>query len=396
MRKLAARLGELAKHVPTEFVNSQDLETEAQQDALARLRESVERGDLEQADRVLHELERQIDAMANALGSGVESFEATRLGARERAMAEAMSELADLELEQKDLAHRTNDSRKEATTRAIGDLRGNTPALDALAERARQARESLERVRPRELDADSKGMYELADRRLQDVATLLEAGDLGEAQKMSGEASDAVSDLARDLGLASLMFGGRGGESTDRAVRARAAETDARALEDAIDRAIPSMDNYVSEAANRQMHGDSPRQDAAREAAHRLAERFRQGPDGLPLDPDAADAVDRAKDRMADARGALAGGDVVGASRAQTDAAEELADLRRRLEQSSSKDSSGGDSGETDPRQPVEIPRETADARASDLRRKLLDGLRETAPRGYEEAVRKYYQELLR
>ncbi|HJL21794.1 MAG TPA: hypothetical protein RMH80_06145, partial [Polyangiaceae bacterium LLY-WYZ-15_(1-7)] len=99
---------------------------------------------------------------------------------------------------------------------------------------------------------------------------------------------------------------------------------------------------------------------------------------------------------------ALESGEPVDASQAQNDAARKLTELRERLERQQQDQQSGGGSGggegqaAPDFRQRVEIPGAENDEGPRALRRRLLDAMREGAPRGYEDAVRRYYEELLR
>jgi hypothetical protein len=81
---------------------------------------------------------------------------------------------------------------------------------------------------------------------------------------------------------------------------------------------------------------------------------------------------------------------------AEGEAARRLAELRQRLEEDSQHrrgDSSGGGSS-SDFGRPVEIPEDHEGP--MELRRRLLDAMTEDAPQGYDDAVRHYYEGLLR
>ena len=74
-------------------------------------------------------------------------------------------------------------------------------------------------------------------------------------------------------------------------------------------------------------------------------------------------------------------------------------ELRERLEQQQQNDQGGGGGGGSssmDFDRPVDIPNADEFEGPMEMRRRLLDAMREAPPAGYEEAVRRYYEGLLR
>jgi hypothetical protein len=126
MRDLQSRIAAMGRDVPSDFVNVQDLPTQESQDALEQLSAAVERGDLDEAERHLLDFERQVAAMAEALGKGEQDFTEARFGERQRAMAEALESLRGLEVEQHQLARSSEDVRRGAAERAL-DALGEDP-----------------------------------------------------------------------------------------------------------------------------------------------------------------------------------------------------------------------------------------------------------------------------
>ncbi|MBJ71707.1 MAG: hypothetical protein CMN31_10260, partial [Sandaracinus sp.] len=403
MRELSQRLAAMSEDVPGEFVNADALPQEEAADALSQLQEAVERGDLEAAERHLLDLEREIDALARALGGAEQEFAEARFGPRERAMAEALDRLAGLEAEQRSLGERSEAVRREAAQRALEAAGGEAgEAAQQLAEQAAAAREALEEIPEDALGPMDAEAFERARQRLVDAEDALGAGDLGEARRMAQAAREDAAQLARDLELSALMFPGRQGQVSRAAREARAASEEVRQLGGALDRAIPRLSDFMEGAQREQLTEDAERQRAAEEAARSLEEAFQDEPDGAPLSPEAAEAVGEARQAMGEAREALESGEPVDASQAQNDAARKLTELRERLERQQQDQQSGGGSGggegqaAPDFRQRVEIPGAENDEGPRALRRRLLDAMREGAPRGYEDAVRRYYEELLR
>jgi hypothetical protein len=403
MRELMGRLAQMGEDVPSDFVNAQSLGEGKTADTLAAMQEALERGDLSEVEQQLAELEHQIHSLAEALGSADTSYAEARFGPRERAMAEALDVLAGLEAEQRDLLRRSDDLRRNAAERALKSSDALTPdSARQLAERGRGTRAALEGVPEDALGPLEQEALMRARQRLDDSADALDNRDLGEARRMARKAVRDLEDLARDLELSALMFPGRNGRMGDAARKVREGAKHARELRDEIDHALPRLQDHLQPGGRRQLQEDAARQGEAMKAADGLAERFGRGPDGQPLSPEAADRVRGVQRSMKEARDGLRGRDPVGATRAQEQAARQLGELREDLERGQRSGASGGGGGagdadgRVDSRRRVQIPGADEHEGPTALRRRLLDAMREGAPRGYEQAVQRYYEELLR
>ncbi|MCB9603744.1 MAG: DUF4175 family protein [Sandaracinus sp.] len=400
--ELAERIAAMGNDVPSEFLNADALPEQETQDALRAMQEAIERDDLDAAEQALADLQRQIDAMAGALSGAEGELADARFGPRERAMAEAMDTLAGLETEQRGLADRSESLRREAADRALEAAGAAAEeAARGLADRAARTREALDGIPEDALGPYDREMVDRARQRVRDVEDALRSGDLGEARRMAAEAHADASGLARDLELSALMFAGRDGQVATAARQAGRAAQSARELSERVEDVLPRLGEHLAEEERERLRGDAPRQGQAEEAAERLSEAFRAEPDGQPLSPESAESVDRAREAMERAARALERGEPVDATRAQQDAARRLTELREELERQSNPPpdgGGGGGGGEGRPQQGrrVEIASDGQGSELAERRRRVLDGMRRPAPRGYEEAVRRYYEELLR
>ncbi|MFW6051341.1 MAG: DUF4175 family protein [Myxococcota bacterium] len=406
MQELMGRLAAMGEDVPSDFINAGEMAQRDQEDVLESMRQALDRGDMDEVERQLAELEHRVSSLAEALGGAESEYAQQRFGPRQKAMAEAMDALAGLEAEQRKLAGRTDEVRRRAAEQALKA----SSALDGkrakeLAEAARKARERLDGVPRQALGSPDGDALMRAKQRLVDSADALEGGDLGEARRMAREAMSEVENLARDLELSALMFPGAEGRMGEAASAARQAAREVRKLRDDVERSIPQMHDFLGDEARHRMRGDADRQERAAEAAERLAQRFAQGPEGQPLSPQAAESMQRARETMQRAREHLRGEEPVDAARTQEDAARRLARLRDELEESQRSSGGGGgggggsngrNDGRPDMRKKVRIPGADDNGGPMALRRKLLDAMREEGPADYREAVHKYYQELLR
>jgi hypothetical protein len=399
---LRARMAQMGTAIPQEFANVSEGEMRQSEDALASLREALARNDLDAAQHALTRLEQQIDALARAIGAGESSFSEAHFGPRERALAEALDRLMGLEAEQRELARRTGEVRGLAARRAL-DAADERSVEEArrLAGRVRAVRDALGPIDRERLSSTDREAFDALLQRLRDTEDALSTGDLDEARRMAESAGDQLDELARDLELESLMFPGHDGQTA----RSRRAAADAqrrlRDLRAEIDQTLPDLADHVSTAERGRMKADAPRQRNVRTAAGELAERFDHGPDGNPLSPEIAAGLRDVRRSMDDAIRGLERGDPAGAARAQDEAARRLSELREQVEQDMQRSSGGGggrDEGPAPPGLRSEVRIHGADEFSGpmDLRRRVLDAMQDAPPSGYEEAVRRYYEGLLR
>jgi len=399
MREMMQRIGEMGTNVPREFMNSGEMPAGETQDALSDLREAVQRGDLSRAQELVGGLRAQIDQLARALGQTGEQFSESRgFTARDRAMANAMETLEALESEQRRLAERGTERRSRAARRALEAIGGRDNRIGRrLAESAQAIREAMRQVDRDHLAGFEQDGYDRATQRLRDTEDALRAGDLGEARAMAEAAQRDLSALSRDLDLSALMFPGHEGETSDDAQRTRQADQDLSSLRRQLDESLPDVASHLERPDRAQMREDLGSQREATGAAEGLAEQFAEGPDGQPLSEQAARAVGDAAEAMRQAQESLEDGDPLDSARQQSEAARQLQELREELQRQQQGGGGGGSSGsQMDFDRPVDIPGADEFEGPMELRRRLLDAMREPAPDGYEDAVRRYYEGLLR
>jgi hypothetical protein len=213
---------------------------------------------------------------------------------------------------------------------------------------------------------------------------------------MALEAEDILSGMGRALDLDAMMFPGHEGQVGQAARSARDAERAAANLERAIEQAIPDLASHLEASERAQLASDAQRQASAREATseleHRL-ERLPMGPSGAEI----AAGLHEVAGRMASAEGSLSAADAVTAAREQDAAAQRLTEIRRQIEQEQQNGGGGGGEGQADlSREAVVIPGAEAFQTPMEQRRRLLDAMGDPAPRGYDDAIRRYYEGLLR
>jgi len=398
LARLMQSLAALADHVPGEFVNADALRSKSADNALSAMAKAMQDNDLKTAEQKLADLTREVDELQQALRDGTLSFTQDRFGERNQAMEAARSELAALSEEQQRLAQRSGQMLQRLGERWSAQ-HGADAHTEGLQAKARAAREALDGIDRSALGGMEAQALDRVSQRLSDTSSALESGDLRGADQMAGLAADSAEELERDLDIMRRMFPGARGETARNADRARRARSAIDGLRSSIGQRAPDVTSAMNEADGRELRADADPQQNVRNGTNRLAQSLEGGPDGsngTPLHQEGAHGLRAAERAMQRAEQALRRGDPESAATDQTAAGEALEAAREAMQEQNGGERGGGDrSGGGDPSHGhVRIPAERSTA-AQALRKKLIEGMRDARPRGYESAVERYYRELL-
>jgi hypothetical protein len=401
LAELAQSLSRMATRVPSEFVNRDALSKEAAETELASLERAVKDHDLRSAAQHLDALAKQIDELAAQIGQGSLRLQESRFGPRDQALAQARQKLGMLGAEQDRLTQRSSEVMKNALDRGAKGMPDSSG--ESLAPRAEAlGKTAAELAQAPGSGGQSSAAYR-ATERLRDARDALRAGDLAEARGMAQSAESSLRETAAQMESDARMFPSQRGDSQQRAAQARQAAEDAEKLTDDIDNAMPDVSDHMSDSERQRVRGDADAQRAAADAADQLQKQFEHGPDGVPLSPEATEKLQQAQKAMQQAERALQRGKPDDAHRAQRDASEQIKELSESLAEQQrgggrggGKGKQDGSSGDVQSDAHVRIPGTENFQGPTELRRKLLDAMQEAAPSGYEPAIKRYYQELMR
>jgi hypothetical protein len=422
MRELAARLAQMEAEVPGEFANAEAMQIPETETALASLREAVERNDLDAAMRHLAALENELSEMRGAIEGGTSDFENARSSGDAQALAAAIDGVRQTLAQQRQVASETASVRSRAASRAAAALasvpRETTRERLTEAQRLRAQLGALDRDA---LDEESRADLDAAREALHDLEEALRAGQLANANELAERADSSMLRLDSAVRLEAQMRGAR-----DRAAAARArlmseAQRQTYGLRQRIDDLVPSLREHIDDVDRAQMESHSASQTQLGLDTDALAERFSEGPNGAPLSAEAADALRSASSAMRQASDALDDASPQRASEEQDRAIAILEEMLKKAEEQRSQrarggrgrgrgqrggmptgenggaDRGGGFDSEGDPSQDVvRIPDGSDFVGPAERRRRVLDAMRDDAPGGFEEAVRRYYEAILR
>lgn len=398
LARLMQSIGQLAENVPGEFVNADALQGKSTDDSLSALQKALQSNDLKGAEQELAALSQNVDQLQQALRDGTLSFSNDRFGERDRAMEAARSELNALAEEQARLAQRSGEVLKRVGER-IAQRDGAQSVSPALAQKAKAARDAVDAIDRNLLGSAATQELERVSQRLSDTTDAMNNGDMLEAERMAGLAADDASELERDLDIMRRMFPGSRGETGRNADHAARAKRALDGLRNALAQRTPDVSNAMNAADRADLQHNADPQHSVREGTGRLASSLEQGADGAPPHQRASQGLRNAERAMQRAEQALRSSDPQAAAASQAEASDALEGVREAMRQEQSGQGRGrrsGDSGSDDGSGQGHVQIPDGSARGNDeLRRKLMDGMRDSRPSGYESAVERYYRELL-
>lgn len=370
-------------------------DTRALAEQARKLDDLLNQGDSKALGRALEEMGKDLQTLKQQLDDNAEGFGGERFPQENRAVAEMVKKIGELEGDERTLAGETKALSEQQEAQAEKKLRGK------LADWTKAENEKLERLRQKlgDLRVGSPGSalseeVERARESARQTKRLLAERDLAEAKE---EADRAVSSLDR-LGEHLEGDGAAGRKPNEARDKARAAAarstTEAQALaqeiSDDIRAFLPTPDETLSPQERERASGQGERQSAIGDRTDEIArEAAGKGLGSTPGLDHAAEDLRGAAQQMREAARHLRRGETKQANGAQQNAAERLAKLRDSLQERSS----GGGAKQRDP---VRIPGSDESNAPRAWRQDLMDAMKEKAPEHFRDDVRRYYEELVR
>lgn len=421
MQEIMAELAKLQKSIPQDFVNQDALETRDAQAQLDEMQQKLEEGDLDAAMQALDEMLAQTERMMAQLSEGREE-----LGSREysEVMERAQKlwdDLGDLEQAQEQVAQQTESMSKEVLERMKDRLGDSDAFVKKQLERLEDAKDRLQKARPGPFMPDVD-LFELTERRIDDGMRALESKDFGAAKEVLEKADDQMgqleaearrrADRARRFGD---VFGAR--DDSQKAERSlqRARPQVEKVLED-IEKLTPSPDSLLSKEERAQMTKLEAKQEGLSKRAEQLEQDLESLGEQLPIvGPQVQGMLQGAQQSMREAKSKLGQGDAPSALSQERTALDKLRQLKQELQKMGEQGqggSSGGvplpfgqspsgggrDHGQGDPRsqEKVEIPKPDQYKAPAEFREDILEAAKQGTVESYKDAVRRYYEELVK
>ena len=398
LAELAGKRGALVEDVLDQFVHKDamaDLKTEG---CFAEVTRLVERGDAAGAQAALAKCRRQLDDAAAAMEAGLRGLRGDKFDEGEKKLDELMDELADVSRDQADIAAEADkifDRYAERADELMRDLgkgaqRKLGGTLDKLKDRVASVPDSG-------LTPFAREELEIVTKRLDDVQRMLDDGDVAEALGMARQARQSLETVAGELdaALADDPRSPWAQATSDALDSVERAHPLADKLVEELEDMTPSPEQILSDEDKRRLDALRRRQSMNHDRAKRLADKAK-GATGLPGDAGASIGrrVGQATGPMSQAEKRMGAKDPSGARDEARSAAEALERARQDAQKAARQAQTQGDATMGD--EPVRIPGADEYKAPEKFREQLLEAMKKRAPAGYDDQIRRYYEELIR
>jgi hypothetical protein len=406
LRTLEQRLAELAQmrsgmsaEVLDQFVHSEAMQDKQADTCVAEVRKLFAAGKVDEAQKKLAECGRNLDAAASAMESALEALRGDKFSAEQQKLDELQDQLADLAQDQAEIAaeaDRLFERYADKADQMMEDL--GKEAKKRLSSTLDRLRDRIEAVPPSGLTPFAQEELDIVERRLDDLEQMLEDGDIAEALGMARQAKQSLDTVSAEL-EAALEDDPQSQWADETATSLEAVERahpPADKLIEELDELAPSPDQIMDKDDKKALDKLRRRQGASEEQARRLAEKAREMAPELPgqAGGEIGDRVDEAARHMDQAEGRMKARDPSAARDSARQAAEALERAKQRARAAARQQQQDGGAGLD--KEPIRIPGADEYKAPEHFREDILEAMKKRAPEGYDEMIKRYYEELIR
>ena len=417
--EITKELAKLRSSIPQDFVNREALQPEGDQADMDAVEQMLENGDLDAAMDALDRMLEQTERMLSQLQDGRETLQSREYSEIQQRAQKLYEDLQKLEQAQRDVAARTEEMSKRMLERMEERLGDAQAFIKKQVARLKKAAEYLKEARPARFMPDVD-LFERTERRLQDGIRAIESRDFGAAQEVLQKADEQMARLQMDARRRidqARRFGDFVGEQTKASENAlrRARPPVEEVLKD-IAKLTPNPEEMLSGAERKRLERLKQKQQQLEEKAEQLGKDMQQLGEQLPIvGPQMGSMVGEAQGSMKSAEDGLGQGDAPGALGHQRNALEKLREIKQELDKMGEGGSSGGGGvplpfgnpsgggsgegsygGRNRLEDKVEIPKPEAYQAPAAFRQDILEAAKQGTVERYRDAVRRYYEELVK
>lgn len=418
--EIMQELAKLKSAIPQDFVNQDALDTGDQQASMDEVQKMLEEGDLDGAMQALERMLGQTEKMMASLKDGRDEMGSREYSEITEQAEKIWKDLEQLEKDQRDLAQRTEGMSKTVQERMQSKLGDATKFVEKQLQRLAEAQKQLERARPSEFMPNAD-LFEMAERRLQDGQRAMQGRDFGAAEEVLEQAVQQMRMLEQDARRRAEQartfgdpFGGMESAQTAEKAMNRALPPVEDVLKD-IQSLMPPPESLMTPEEKKQLGRLGERQNELEQKAEQLGKDLQKLGEQLPVvGPQIPGLLGEAQGAMGQAKGQLGQGNAPGALAQERSALEKLGQLKQQLEQMGQQGGSGngvplpfgqqpsgegeeGGEGQRDiSAERVQIPKPDQYKAPAEFREDILEAAKHGTVESYRDAVRRYYEELVK
>jgi uncharacterized protein YukE len=387
----------MPEDVLDQYVNRDAMQAAEGSNCMDEVRKMIKAGQVAQAQQKLEQCRSQHDRSASALEGSLAGLRGDRFSDEQKKLDEVMNELADLAKDQDEIAAEANrlfEAYAEKADEVAKDKkREASKKVDALVEKLRRR---LKEVEESGLTPFAKEELDIVERRLKDLETMVNDGDLAEATGMAHQAKQSLDTIAGELEAAieddpKSKWADATQQALDDIGKARPI---AKELIDELQSLTPRPDQIMSPDDMKSMERLRRRQAMNQQRAKKLGDRTKQLGADLPGDTgqELGKKLGGAIQQMGTADERMKAKDPSGTREATRSAADQLAKARDRARSAARQAQEGANVGE----EPIRIPGADEYKAPERFREDLLEAMKKKGQlEGYDDQLKRYYEELV-
>ncbi|HTJ43137.1 MAG TPA: DUF4175 family protein [Kofleriaceae bacterium] len=399
LAELAQKRANMAEDVLDQFVHADALQDQRADSCLAEVRRLFQAGQTAEAQAQLAKCNHRLDDATQAMEQALGQLRGDKFSESEKKLDELMNDLADLAQDQRDIAAQSDKLFQRYADRADKLLSDHAKeAQKKLKSAVQKLQERVDEIPESGLTPFAKEELDIVRHRLTDLDKMLDDGDIAEALGMAKQAKQSLDTIAAELEAAidddpKSPWVGQTEDALDATERSL---PPAKKLVDDLQALAPSPDQILSPDDRKDLDKLRRRQQANKDRAQRLVDRSKAMTPDLPgtAGEEIAQKVDQAKQKMGVAETRMGERDPSGAREEARAAADALDKARDRAKGAARQQQSEGQTGLRD--EPIRIPGADEYRAPEKFREDILEAMKKRAPTGYDELVKRYYQELIR
>jgi hypothetical protein len=422
MNELMQRMAELAKGIRDEHLNAEALAKMAKDRDLRGGMDEVEKlireGKSEEALKKLQELGMQMDQLEQQLGkaqgqAGAGQF--GELGKKVQAFAQALEKTAQ---EQKQVTDQTKALRDRYRKQQLDQLRKKAAQLKGqLAKEIDALKKEYHGVHPDRMPPRAATPLEQVKSELANLDKALSLDDYDLATEAADRAQDAASELAaqadRQRQMDQLFQNPREiqKQSEKLAQKLEQDEGRVRKVQEELHQLFPQPGSMMSQEDRQKLQKLAQQQKGLRDQAQKLQQQMEEIGQAAPVfGQQGTEQLESVGEQMGQAAERLDGRDPGRGLGPQQAALNGLQKLKQQMQQAGknggsggglpmpmfSGEQQGGGMGSAESQEKVEIPDPDASKGPKELRRDLMDAMKQGAPDKYRAQVKDYYEELVK
>ena len=396
--KMMARAASLEGAIPDEYLNAEAMAKLDVSSELRRLSKQISQGKLDNLDKALKSLDRQLDQLQSMLGGGMKSFRGGRMAEQEKRYSDTLDRLRELEQAQRKVAGQTARVIKRYRERAAEMMKKTIqPFIRKQLARLAELKKKVKEIDGEMLSAYDQEQLQRVHQRITELEALLGQSDLDEGLRMARRARNGLrlleDDLSEELEDPYALRRPRVRRAHQ---RSRAARRLADELVADLEAIFPSPSSMLGSEDRKTTRRLGQLQSELQRNAQNLGARLDKQRQSDPfISPELLKSLKEASGQMGQARGTLRGLKLQEARGHQESAADALAKALKQAKDARMPQRSEGGKA-SGPRERVKIPDASAFRPPREFRQDILDAMKEKPPATFEQLVRRYYEELVR